>query len=365
MKKLLFITNGHGEDIIAAEIIRNIKSRSIKIDVIPVVGRGNVLSKLKVNIIGPRKALPGGGFGLRNFSFLIKDLFSGLISKVFSQIRTLRRNKGRYDLVVGVGDIVPIIYSIFTECKFIFVGANKSEYYKKFAFNYTGFEKHLLKRYCALTLARDEKTAENLGFAGVKALFVGNPMMDMVRSVARGQGSGVRKTKTIGFLPGTRDDAYKNIEDLYRVAEKINKLDKNIAFIMSIPSTLDKERVAKLNRSVNIEQTDDFNKVLGSSNLIIGLAGTGNEQSAGLGIPVIAFPGRGAQYNYKFAKAQKELLGDSLLLMNRNSDNIASEALNILYDKKRASAMSKEGKLRMGKPGASNKIAKMIVKMIS
>lgn len=361
MKKILFITNGHGEDIIAAEIIRNIKRRAVKIDVMPVVGHGNEFAKLKVSIIGPRKVLPGGGFGLRNFSFLLKDIFSGLISKVFSQVRTLRRNKGKYDLVIGVGDIVPIIYSIMTESKFIFVGANKSEYYKNFAFNYTGFEKHLLKKYCTLTLARDQKTSKNLCVAGVNAQFVGNPMMDLVRSVARGQGSGVRKTKTIGFLPGTREDAYKNIEDMYRVAEKINKLDKNVSFIMSIPSSLDKKRVAKIAKRVNIVHSDDFNKVLNSSNLIIGLAGTGNEQSAGLGIPVVAFPGRGAQFNYKFAKAQKELLGDSLLLLDRNSDKIASEALSILYNRKRAAAMSKEGRLRMGKPGASGKITKIIL----
>jgi len=380
MKKLLFITNGHGENLVAAQIIKYLPKTGVKIDVFPVVGSGDPFKKLKVGIIGPRYALPGGGFSLRNFSYLIKDIFSGLLIKVFRQIKLILSSKGKYDLVVGVGDSVPLIYSIMTVSPFIFLGINKSEHYKKFAFNYTGFEKWLLKKYKSLTIARDEKTANSLKSKGISAIYVGNPMMDAVQSIPpssslrqrrtgrrAGRTSGHQKignTRTIGFLPGTREDAYKNIEDFYKIAWQIRKLDKNINFLLSFPNTMDKLKLSKISKPFEIEMSDDFNKVLSRSNIVIGLSGTGNEQAAGLGIPVMAFPGRGAQFNNKFATGQKELLGDALLLLKRDSLSISYEAISLLNSKKRMTKMAKTGKSRMGRPGASKKIAKIIMKRL-
>jgi hypothetical protein len=360
MTKILFITNGHGEDIVAARIIKVLKLKKQFIDVMPVVGKGDAFEGLGVNLIGPKNALPGGGFGLRNFSYLIKDLFSGLIGKATAQIGTLKKNKWEYLLVIGIGDIVPIVYSMVTGCKFIFVGVNKSEYYKKLAFNYTSLEKHLLRKYCMLTFARDKKTLEVLRRSGISATYAGNPMMDGIRSGVRVQGSGARKSKVIGFLPGTREDAYKNIEDFYRIAKIIHDIDKKIGFVLSVPDSLDKDRIAKIKSTVAVKLADDFSKVISSSDIIIGLSGTGNEQAAGLGKPVISFPGRGAQYNRKFASAQKELLGDSLMLLPRRSGVIAGKAISLLHDKPRIRRMAKVGMERMGKPGASKTIADFI-----
>jgi len=100
--------------------------------------------------------------------------------------------------------------------------------------------------------------------------------------------------------------------------------------------------------------------VLKNSKVAIGLSGTGNEQAAGIGLPVIAFPGRGAQYNRRFALGQKELLGDALMLLPRRSDVIAREATSLLRNKKKIKKMAKAGMERMGKPGASKRIAEII-----
>jgi hypothetical protein len=362
MKRILFITNGHGEDIVAARIIKDLKLKKNLIDVMPVVGKGDAFKGLAVNLIGPKGSLPGGGFGLRNFSYLIKDLFSGLIGKVRAQIRTLENNKWEYALVIGIGDIVPIVYSIISRCKFIFVGINKSEHYKKLAFNYTWLEKLLLKKYSMLTFARDKMTAEVLQRSGIISTYAGNPMMDTIQTIRASADQRIRKGRknVIGFLPGTREDAYKNIEDFYRIAGQINNIDKKIRFLLSMPETLDKERIAKIKAPVKVELINDFRKVLSGSNIIIGLSGTGNEQAAGLGRPVISFPGRGAQYNRKFASAQKELLGESLMLLPRSSGLIAGEAVSLLRNKKKVGKMSLAGMERMGKPGASKIIAGLI-----
>ena len=75
---------------------------------------------------------------------------------------------------------------------------------------------------------------------------------------------------------------------------------------------------------------------------------------------MISFPGRGAQYNAKFASGQKELLGDALLLLPRDPETIANEALALLKDKTKRKKMAKTGIVRMGEPGASRKIALVI-----
>ena len=367
MKRLLFITNGHGEDIIAAKIINELDRKNLSIDVMPVVGKGDIFKGLGVKIIGPRNALPSGGFGLRNYSYLIKDIFAGLIGKIMSQIKALNKNKWSYSLVIGIGDIVPIIYSMLTGCEFIFIGVNKSEYYRKLAFNYTWIEKKLLKDHCELTLARDRRTAKVLASYGIKAKYVGNPMMDAVQTIRASEYQKIRKgrKKVIGFLPGTREDAYKNIEDFCKIASQISLINKKVRFILSRPSTLDRKKLSNIKMPANIRLSGDFKDVLSGSSIIIGLSGTGNEQAAGVGLPVIAFPGRGAQFNSRFANGQKELLGNALLLLPRRSETIAKEAIALLKNRKRIVSMARAGRKRMGESGATKRIAEMITRMAS
>lgn len=360
MKKILFITNGHGEDIVAAQIIKKLINNHIGIQVLPVVGNGSIYKNLPARVIGPTKVLPSGGFGLRNYSYLIRDIFSGLIGRTIDQAGTLRDNRYDYALVIGIGDIVPIIYSMVTKCPFIFIGVNKSAYYRKLAFNYTKLEKFLLRKYCRLTLARDMRTAKALKYAGINAKYVGNPMMDAVSAIRRSGDRGIGKSKTIGFLPGTREDAYKNIEDFSNIAAIIKQIDKKIRFVLSFPDNLDKKKLLKIKSQVKMKISADFNKVLKTSRIIIGSSGTGNEQAAGLGIPVIAFPGRGAQFNSRFAAGQKELLGNALMLLPGDPEAIARQAVSLMKNKKRISAMAKAGKIRMGRPGASKRIAQII-----
>ena len=58
--RILFITNGHGEDIIAARIIEELAGEDIS--VLPLVGAGTVFDGLPVTVLGKRKKMPSGGF---------------------------------------------------------------------------------------------------------------------------------------------------------------------------------------------------------------------------------------------------------------------------------------------------------------
>ena len=64
---LLFICNGHGEDVIASEIIKILlkKIKNKNIEVLPLVGKGDVFNSINsknFRKIGYLKDLPSGGF---------------------------------------------------------------------------------------------------------------------------------------------------------------------------------------------------------------------------------------------------------------------------------------------------------------
>ncbi|MFH1825939.1 MAG: hypothetical protein ABH823_01430 [bacterium] len=337
MKSLLFITNGHGEDLVASEIIK----------LLPDDFTCTKHSLANTN-------LPSGGFSLRNFGFLAKDIKAGLIGKTLASVKVLKNFRGQFDLVVGVGDIVPIIGALMIKAPLVFVGVNKSSYYKTFGYGYTPWEKVLLRKYAQKVYVRDQKTEQNLKSWGIrvpKAEYVGNPLMDCVGEMTNDQIRMTNGGKTIiGFLPGTREDAKLNIEDFEKIAEKLKAGLPDAQFL-----------IATKEESPALFQKTPFADLLAHSQLVIGLSGTGNEQAAGLGKPVVSFYGRGSQYNKRFALAQKELLGQALFLVpENNSQSVATAALQLLKDPAARQKMGATGQERMGHAGAVEKIAEYL-----
>lgn len=371
MKKILFITNGYGEDLVAAEIIKKLSGKA-DISVLPVVGEGKIFEPLKVKILGPRKKLPSGGFSLRNPLFLAQDIYAGLIGNTLEQIRILRELQENFELAVVIGDIVPILGALMVKAPFIFVGVNKSSYYQRFGYNYTPWEKLLLQRYALKVFVRDEITERELKSHGIKVLsaeYIGNPLMDCIseniripdyqrEKIRRSEDQKNRNLIVIGFLPGTREDAKLNLEDFEKVTEEIIKMKDLDAELKFVTAT-------NLKDIPEYMENKPFAEVLAESDLIIGLSGTGNEQAAGFGVPVISFYGRGAQYNERFAEAQKQLLGDALsLVRDRDPISVAAEVWYLLRNRTKMKQMSKIGKERMGSPGAIGKIVEYIQGML-
>jgi uncharacterized protein (TIGR03492 family) len=66
---------------------------------------------------------------------------------------------------------------------------------------------------------------------------------------------------------------------------------------------------------------DAFADILQQSSLAIGMTGTELEQAVGLGKPVIAVPGNGPAFTYRFAEAQNRLLGDSVHVIGTQPAN--------------------------------------------
>ncbi len=148
-------------------------------------------------------------------------------------------------------------------------------------------------------------------------------------------------------------DACKTLGDI----GMMNK--KEIFFIAAVGNDFEDNKIEKIKNLIIAKNY--FGDVINTADIVIGLSGTGNEQAAGLGKPVISFPGRGVQYTSTFAKRQTQLLGSCLTVTKRNSSEIAKTAWEILNNKEKRQRMATEGMLRMGVSGASKKIANKII----
>ena len=376
-KQLLFLSNGHGEDVAAAAVIDQLRlvRKDLSIKAIPIVGKGTAYNKAGAEIVGPPADLPSGGFmrlGVRN---LLMDLKAGLIGLTLKQIRELKKIAGETDLVVACGDVVPLLLtSLFVRKPVFFIATAKSEYIN----GHYLIEKFFMKYLACRVFTRDEATAGDLRRFGVKAQFIGNPVMDAVK--ISGESFGIPEgSKAIGFLPGSRIDAYMHMVFFLSVVESLESMKtSDLSYLFSFYEGLDLDRlkgvieksgwevkpgtdsvwrVLRRGRMEVILVRDRFGDMIKKSSLVIGLAGTGNEQAAGFGRPVVAFKSAAGQYNERFLKSQKKLLGENLAVVQAEPALVAGEALGILEDRTRYGRMSQCGIERVGPEGGAEKIA--------
>ena len=145
IKNLMFISNGHGEDMMTSKLIEALlKETSLELDisVLPIVGTGDRFESLPVEILGPRKTLPSGGFARNSWQNLWEDIKSGLLVNTFRQIKELRKQKNNKELSVVVGDVyILLLTGLFLGGDILFIPTAKSEYIN----GHYKIEKYLMK----------------------------------------------------------------------------------------------------------------------------------------------------------------------------------------------------------------------------
>ena len=395
--RVLVISNGHGEDEIAAVLGEQLSrlAQEIDLEAFPLVGNGRAYLKRGITVVMQGEDLPSGGFSHNSLGNLLMDIKGGLFRQIRDQIRLLKRIRGQIDLAVCVGDVYLLILAgLFLKKPLFFLPTAKSDYIAP----HWWVEIGLMRRYAQRIFPRDAVTAASLSRQGLPAEFVGNLMMDCLPfknpTYFREEGSWV-----ITFLPGSRLEAYENMEDLtavlaafenlavgqgisigrrYYVALagglNITDLAKKLETTGWVLKTPTREEVTNGVGGHLCSQRDKFRvtvvqgrfgDLLAVSDLVLGLAGTGNEQAVGLGKPVVTFPGRGAQFTKGFAERQKRLLGDSICLLERDPVEVAEKVLDILTDPSLQERMGQIGRQRMGVPGGAEKIALRIKEFFS
>lgn len=391
--RLLLISNGHGEDLIGSVLAARLVGRGFAVSALPLVGVGEAYAAAGIPVEIEGVNLPSGGFVRHGLRHLLVDALHGGFSLTKRQIRALKMASRRADLTVCVGDCLLILAArFFGRLPLVFLPTAKSDYINP----HWPIEVRLMRRYCRMVFPRDALTAASLSRRGVAASFAGNLMMDALEFKGPDLASpaGVR---TIALLPGSRAEAYGNMGE---IADTVLALEEEAGsgecfrHLAAMAGGLDFEGFSGCLRprgwlpaaaapgerergitghlvygageaAVRITFIQGrFADVLAACDVVLGLAGTANEQAAGLGKPIVTFPGRGPQITPGFVAAQSRLLGEAIAVVEREPRAAARELLDILRDDERRARMARAGRERMGPPGGAERIAEEIARFM-
>ncbi|MGQ0765599.1 MAG: lipid-A-disaccharide synthase-related protein [Gemmatimonadota bacterium] len=386
-RDVVFLSNGHGEDSIACTIIDHLRrlpmTEGISIDGWPMVGTGEAYAERGVTRIGVRNVLPSEGFATLDARLMLGDLKAGWLGVHFRQLRSAIGLRFGYRLAVAVGDVVPIAAAVLSRAPFLHVGCAKSDYYGT-RHGYTRLELHWLRRHCLLSFPRDERTTRTLQLAGVRARSAGNPMMDGIV----GSGEQLVSGGEVGVtcLPGSRHAAVTNaIDILGRLPLNADTIGVRgrLHYVFAVPAGFDNRNLAARVREgeagawsigavsprVELAAGDGSavatfamaslaDAVLGSE-LVLGMAGTANEQAVGLGRPLIVLNGRGGQ-GAAYTRMKLRYFGAAALFGGEDGTTLERVMRRVLGDAALREEMRIAGLERMGPSGASAVIAREI-----
>ncbi len=398
---LLFICNGHGEDVIVSEIIKILQKKitNKNIEVLPLVGNGDIFNSIKskkFRKIGYLKELPSGGFSNQSLKGFLLDLFAGFLIDNLRNFLIVKQKSKQNCKIIAVGDFLPLLYAWSSGCEFSFIGTPKSDhtwssgpgwalsdfYHKLKGSEWDPWEMFLMSSpRCKNLIMRDKITANNLNRKKINAKYYGNPMMDFVNAKNE-KISNIISFKRIILLVGSRyPEALKNLDNFLDCLHDFNFPNDLVillplsinANVIKTQSCLIKYGFSKQSKEFYIDEDSVWKKkdqyvVIGkgkfnlwASLAEVGLsnAGTATEQITGLGIPSLSLPGSGPQFTKSFAKRQSRLLGGSVLVCN-NKKILLKRLSLLLREKVYRLEQVKIGKKRMGHSGASKKIVESI-----
>jgi uncharacterized protein (TIGR03492 family) len=397
--RLLFLSNGHGEDAMGARLAGEFLALRPDLEVVavPLVGRGLAYERAGIAVRGPCREMPSGGFMLTSPGVLVRDLRAGFAEMSREQYRAIRA--ARAEAVVVVGDV----YALWASLRFagplgggpppVFqVQPLVSAYYqdgmtlrdrlnrlnRTTVDSFVLGERFLMRR-ARRVFVRDERSAVLLRSGGVPhAECAGNLMIDLVACPERDLAALPDGRPLLALLPGTREDYLYSLPLMLEASALLPEVQALAAFPgdwrrvrlpagwrWDEPTAHEREAGAQITAMVPVGNrvpllAGAFAAVLHAASVVLGTSGTGNEQAAGLGRPVVAFATHGPQYLPAFARAQQRLLGEALILAPAEPNALASAVRRALSPEQRALA-ERVGRERMGPPGAARRVAEAVL----
>lgn len=385
MIDVLIVSNGYGEAAIAGYLARALLeiAPDARVEHFPLVGQISPTAELPS--VGPQAQMPSGGlvayWNVRNWA---RDVGAGLLGLTLRQFAFLSRQRRR-SVVVAVGDVYcAAACLVFARRPTVFVATAKSE----LVAGHSALERAIARR-AALVFTRDAATAAVLDQSGVRAQYAGNLMMDGIAGLEEDLPTRADALH-VGVLPGSRSDAPDNaaraIARLRLVAQRL--APRRVQALISLaPTVMSADLLAACVREGAILDVSTqagiaaqgaagpldvlvvagrFADLLRASDIVLGQAGTGNEQAAGLGKPVIASspagdPGRVGWYRMR----QQRLLGDALVVLPDDDAAFADGIAALLAEPSRMAEMAAHGRARMGGSGGSVVVAKAVLALAS
>ena len=246
-KRLLCLSNGHGEDAIAVSILKALQKLPNAPDLyaLPLVGEGKAYQGSSISIIGSTRAMPSGGFVYMDGRQLMRDVKGGLVQLTLAQLHTVRQWAKQGGAILAVGDIVPLLFAWWSGAPYGFVGTAKSDYYLRDEQGwllrsswaeqlerwsgsvYLPWERWLMQHpRCKAVFPRDTITAKGLSRWKIPVADLGNPMMDGLEPTQlltlKGSQEKEHRPLTLVLLPGSRSpEVYRNWERILKAIRSI------------------------------------------------------------------------------------------------------------------------------------------------
>ena len=393
MARLLLLSNGHGEDLSGALLGQVLKAQGHDVEALPLVGRGNPYSDATIPLVGRTREFSTGGLGYTTLRGRLTELVQGQAIYLLRRLLRLIRIAGRYDLVVVIGDVIPVMAAWLCQRPVAtYLVAYSSHYEGRLRLPWPCGSCLRSQRFQAV-FSRDALTAKDLSEQLKReVVFVGNPFMDSVLSPSNRLPYAKRR---LGLLPGSRrPELEHNLLLLLGVIDQIpisqpspGDLEIDLALIGALGddhlNTLAQShgwslvlghgnapaRLEKGGRQIQVRRKG-FTSVLLSSDLLLCMAGTAAEQAVGMAKPVLQLPGQGPQFTAGFAEAQRRLLGPTVFCATspcegkellKATANLAIELLDrSVNDPALRRDCREQAMQRLGPQGGGSKMAGLI-----
>jgi len=388
MGQILLLSNGHGEDVSGALIGQALQSLGHHVQALPLAGLGSPYRQAGIALLGRSHEFSTGGIGYTSLRGRLTELVQGQILYLLRRLLRLLRHGHRFDLIVVVGDVIPVIAAWLSRRPVAtYLVAYSSHYEGRLRLPWPCGELLASSRFQAV-FSRDQLTADDLtGQLQRPVHFIGNPFMDPVLTPAEALPSARQR---IGLLPGSRrPELEDNLLLLLQLIEKL-PVAAELSLDLALVASLEDGALHALAASVGwqLEQgvlsrpgtvsitvrRDAFQSVLQHSDLIIGMAGTAIEQAVGLARPALQLPGKGPQFTARFAEAQRRLLGPTVFCApgdagsSENIEATAAMALDLLKrsrsDQPLQEQCRREASRRLGTAGGGTRMAAAISKLL-
>ena len=396
---LLVLSNGHGEDLIAARVLTSLRQQGYDgwMEGMALVGLGDGLAATPgLRPVGPRKQLPSGGFAQQSFTGLLQDLQAGLGALAMDQWRCIRRWHCDHPqgVVLAVGDLFPLVLAWGSGRPYGFIGTPKSDwtwltdwgatpiadaYHRCKGSEWDPWEWWLMNHgRCRLVVVRDRLTARGLRRHGIDAMAPGNPMVDdpVVESPLPGS---LRQQQRLLVLPGSRiPECLMNLKRLLRALPRHlaavlllatgRQLDlQDLSTVLVGQGFSPRQPPADIKSCMAWQRNDllllwgpgCFEDWLPWAELGLATAGTATEQLVGRGIPALSLPGPGPQFTPAFAHRQSRLLGRAVLPCF-SRQQFRQQLVRLLGDPRHCQLLGRRGRRRMGSRGGSASIARLV-----
>jgi uncharacterized protein (TIGR03492 family) len=312
MKTILFISNGHGEDLNGSTVLAALRDRRPDWQLLaaPLVGEGQAYRKWAVPVVTATRKMPSGGFIYMDNRQLWQDLRAGLLTQTWQQMQALRCQK--VDGVVAVGDAVAIAGALLTGAPFVsFLVSLSARYTGRLQLPFPALSL-LRHRRCRRILTRDAFTARLLQEQHYPAEFAGYPILDLLQ-VDRPTLQKPGDRPLVALLPGSRlPEAARNFTLLLQMVTQVQPPTSFFAapvpaLYAQLPAIApdwdwDGQTLRRERYEIHCPR-QAFAEILTQCDVAVGMAGTAIEQAVGLGKPVLQIPGEGPQFTYRFAEA--------------------------------------------------------------